>query len=106
MPDLTKANAARLTAALDKRYVFSFGESSFREAIAEGRFSRAEIGEKPSAVWDRRKFNRMDAKQQAAYERKLSTMIPAYRLYNAGCPHGSWVEAPKMVFDYFNETKL
>ena len=105
MPDLSAANAARLNAALDKRYQFAFGVSTFREAIAAGCYSHAEKGEKPSAKWDRRKFNRMDHKQQAEYQRKLDTMVPEYRLYNAGCPHGSWVEVPKMVFDYFNATQ-
>lgn len=101
MPDLSKANAARLNAALDKRYQFSFGVSTFREAIEAGKFSRAERGEKPSVQWDRRKFNRMDHRQQADYQRKPDTLVPAYRLFYADCPHGSWVEAPKMVFDYF-----
>lgn len=105
MPDLSKANEARLNAALDKRYQFSFGISTFREAIAAGRFSHAEKGEKPSVLWNRRKFNRMDHKQQAEYQRKLDTMVPAYRLLSADCPHGSWVEAPKMVFDYFNAAR-
>ncbi len=102
MPDLSKANAARLAAALDKPYPFSFGVSTFRQAIDAGKFSRAERGEKPSVQWNRRKFNRMAHRQQAEYERKLDTLVPAYRLFNSGCPHGSWVEAPKMVFDYFN----
>ncbi len=101
MPDLTKANAARLNAALDKQYRFSHGVDTLRGMIAAGRFSRAEIGETPSVQWNRRKFNRMNHAEQAEYQRKLNTMKTEYRLYNAGCPHESWVTVPKMVFDYF-----
>ena len=101
MPDLTRANEARLNAALDRRYRFTFGESSFRQAIADGRFNRAEQGTKPGAQWDRRKFNRMDGKQQAEYQRKLDSKVTVYRLYFTDCPHGSWVDAPKSVFDWY-----
>ena len=101
MPDLNAANAARLNAALDKRYAFTFGVYTFRQAIEAGRFSRAEAGHAPGVKWDRRKFNRMNHKEQAEYHRKLDTMKPEYRLYNAGCPYGSWVAAPKIVFDWF-----
>jgi hypothetical protein len=101
MPDLSAANAARLNAALDKRYRFSFGVFTFREAIESGKFSHAEQGETPSVPWDRRKFNRMGPKEQAEYQRKLNTLKPEYRLFNAGCPHGSWVAAPKIVFDWY-----
>ena len=101
MSNLTAANLARLNAALDKQYRFSFGVFTFRQAIEAGRFSRAEVGKKPSAQWDRRKFNRMDARQQAEYQRKLDTMKPAYRLLYAGCPHGLWVECPKIVLEHF-----
>ena len=100
MADLTRANAARLDAALDKPYQFSFGIATYRQAADAGRFSHCEAGTKPAVEWNRRKFNRMDARQQAEYQRKLDTMIPVYRLYNAGCPHDSFVECPKMVFDW------
>ena len=101
MPDLTAANSARLDAALDKQYRFSFGVYTFRRAIEVGRFSHADTGQVPSVQWNRRKFNRMDNRQQAEYQRKMDALKTEYRLFNAGCPQGSWVAAPKMVYDYF-----
>jgi len=106
MPDMSNANAARLNAALDKRYAFSHGVDTFRGMIAAGRFSRAEIGQTPSVKWDRRKFNRMGYAEQAEYQCKLDTMKTEYRLFNAGCPHESWVAVPKMVFDYFESQRV
>lgn len=97
---LAKANAARLNAALNKPYRFSHGIDTLGAMIERGAFARAEIGQVPSVVWNRRKFNRMDAREQADYQRKLDTMKPEYRLFNAGCPHGSWITVPKMIFDF------
>jgi hypothetical protein len=104
MSNLTAANAARLNAALDKKYRFDDGVSTLRNRIAAGRYSRAEVGQRPSVQWDRRKFNRMDSRQQAEYQRKLDTMKTIYCLFNADCPHGSWTEVPKMVFDFYQDT--
>lgn len=101
MKNLTAANFARLNAALDKQYRFSHGVDTFRNMIEEGHYSRGEIGEVPSVQWDRRKFNRMDHRQQAEYQRKLDTMKPEYRLFNKDCPHGSFCTVPKLVFDFF-----
>lgn len=103
MTTLTAANAARLAAALDKRYQFSHGVDTFRGMIKAGRFSHAEAGEAPSVKWDRRKFNRMDHRQQAEYQRKLDTMKAEYRLFYNACPHGSYCTVPKMVFDFYQE---
>ena len=104
MSDLTKANAARLDLALDKLWTFRHGIDSFRNCIAQGKFSHAEIGETPSVKWDRRKFNRMDHKQQAEYQRKLDTMVPEYRLYWAGCSMESYSAVTKSILEYFNTT--
>ena len=97
---LAKANAARLNAALNKPYRFSHGIDTLGAMIERGAFARAEIGQVPSVAWNRRKFNRMDARQQADYQRKLDTLKPEYRLFNAGCPHGSWITVPKMIFEH------
>ena len=102
MADLNKANAARLSAALDKQYRFSHGVDTFRRLIESGRFSHSEEGETPRVKYNRRKFNGMDSRQQAEYMRKCSEMKPEYRLYNAACPHGSYTAVPKMVFEWFN----
>lgn len=102
MADLSKANAARLNAALDKQYRFSHGVDTLRRLIEAGRFSHSELGETPRAQYNRRKFNGMDHRQQAEYMRKCNEMKPEYRLYNADCPHGSYTVVPKMVFEWFN----
>ena len=101
MTDLTKANEARLNAALDKKYQLSHGVDTFRGMIAAGAYSHGEAGETPSVKWDRRKYNRMDHRQQAEYSRKLDTMKPEYRLFLKGCPHWSFHAVPKMLFDYY-----
>lgn len=106
MTNLTAANNARLNSALDKRYSFSFGVFTFRQAIEAGYFSHAEKGEAPSVKWDRRKFNRMDHKQQAEYQRKLDTMKTEYRFFNAGCEHESYIIVPKLVFDWYSNKKI
>lgn len=101
MSNLTAANLSRLNAALDKKYRFSHGVDTYRGMIESGYFSHAEAGETPSVQWNRRKFNRMDGREQADYQRKLDTMKPEYRLFNKECPHGSFCAVPKMVFDWF-----
>ncbi len=96
---LDKANAARENAALNKCYRFSHGIDTLGAMIERGAFCHAEIAQVPSVKWDRRKFNRMDHREQAEYQRKLDTMKPEYRLFNTGCADGSWITVPKMVFD-------
>ena len=100
MSDLSKANAARLNAALDKQYRFSHGVDTLRGMIAAGRFSHAEAASVPRVEYNRRKWNRMNHAEQAEYERKLKEMKTEYRLIYA---HDSdcYLAAPKMVFDYF-----
>jgi hypothetical protein len=100
MPDLSKANAARLAAALDKPYRFSHGVDTLRGMIAAGRFSHAEAATVPRIEYNRLKFNRMDSRQQAEYERKLKETKTEYRLIYAA-DSDRYIAAPKMVFDYF-----
>jgi hypothetical protein len=101
MADLTKAQAARQTAALDKKYRFSHGADTFRGMIAAGKFSRAETATVPKITYSRRKFNRMDYKAQADYERRLAETKTEYRLYYAS-DSDTFCVVPKLVFDYFN----
>jgi hypothetical protein len=102
MTNLTAANAARLDAILDKKWRFSHGVDTFRDCIAAGKIGKSDQMKVPSVQWDRRKFNRMNSDQQREYQRKLDTMKTIYVLYWAGCPHGSCIEVPKMLFDWFN----
>lgn len=103
MSVLTAANAARLDKILDRKWRFAHGVDTFRNCIAAGRFGKSGQMEVPSVQWDRRKFNRMDGDQQREYQRKLDTMKTVYALFWAGCPHDSYSEVPKMLFDWFNE---
>ena len=106
MSDLTKANAARLNAALDKQYRFSHGVDTFRRMIEAGRYSHSEAGEIPRVQYNRRKFNRMDHRQQEDYMRKCNETKTEYRLYRADCPHGTYTAVPKMVFEWFNTRQV
>lgn len=97
---LTKANAARMNTALDKVYRFSDKTESFRQRIARGVYSRAESESVPRVQYNRIKFNRMDAAQQAEYEKRLKETKTEYRLIYAREPD-CYSAVPKMVHDYF-----
>lgn len=97
---LTKAMESRQSAALDKQYRFAHGVDTFRAMIDRGVFSHAEAVTVPRIYYNRVKFNRMDGKQQAEYERRLKETKTEYRLiYKADS--GLSVNVPKLVFDYF-----
>jgi hypothetical protein len=98
---LSAANQARLEAALDKKYQFAWGISTFRESIAQGRWPRAEIVQSPAVIYSRTKFNRMTChKAQAAYLKQCDTMKETYALMAHG-DAGAYTVVPKMVYDYF-----
>lgn len=101
MPDLSKANAVRLDAALDRQYRFASGTSSFRHLIETGTFSASEAADVSKITYDRSKFNRMDHKQQAEYNRRLSETKTEYRLIYSD-DADRFVVVPKIIFDWFN----
>jgi len=100
MPDLNKANAARLAAALDKQYRFSHGADTFRRMIDSGVFSHAEAATVPRVEYNRRKWNGLDARGQAEYQKKLDAIKTEYRLFYAA-DSDRFVAVPKLVFDHF-----
>ena len=100
MPELTLANAARLSAALDKKYQFSHGVDTFRGMIDGGAFAYAEAATVPLVEYNRRKWNRLDARGQAEYQKRLDATKTEYRLFRSTSPYGFTV-VPKMVFDHF-----
>jgi len=106
MTNLTAANNARLNQILDRKWIFEHGVDTFRGCVEKGLFARSEIGEVPSAKWDRRKFNRMGAIEQREYQRKLDTMKTEYRLFWAGSAHDAYSSVPKMLFDWFNKNGI
>ena len=103
MPNLTAANIARMNAALDKLYSFEgFGITSFRRLIDAGEFASATAEQEPVEYYNRIKFNRMNAKEQEAYEKRLKETKTVYRLVLAKDEARDFA-VPKMVYDYFNE---
>jgi len=96
---------ARQNAALDKRYMFLSGESSYREQIDAGVYCRAEVAEVARAQYDRRKFNRMTGAEQSEYERMLGDTKLEYRLYYADDP-GAYSRIPKLVYAYAKDSGL
>ena len=104
MTDLSKANKARANIVLDQKRQFSAGIFSFREMIDKRIFNHAEVVQVPQVRYNRRKFNRMDAKEQRDYETKLAKMKNEYRLYYAQ-DDGLFVSVPKIVFDYYQNRK-
>lgn len=89
LADLSPMQLGRLNAALDKLYRFSDGVRSLR-----AEFDRAPAIEKSEGDgmidWSRTKFNRMDYREQAAYEARLK----AKRYYYVNS-----LQVPKIVFD-------
>jgi len=93
---------ARQNAALDKRYMFSSGESSYREQIDAGVYCRAEAAEVARVQYDRRKFNRMTGAQQEAYKKRVAETKTEYRLYYAD-DSDAYSRIPKLVYAYAKE---
>ena len=87
--NLNPMNLARLNAALDKLYRWSDGVRSLRDQLNASDAIEKVVFD-GACDWNRIKFNRMDAKQQRAYEAKLA----ARRYYTIG-----GVTVPKLVFD-------
>lgn len=54
---------------------------------------------KPSVKWNRVKYNRMDGRQQEAYDKQLNTLIPAYWARNGSL----MFELNKTQFNYLLE---
>ena len=92
---LTPMQLGRLNAALDKRYNFAnAGVMTLRQFIeSKGETACKQIGDH-SASYDRRKFNRMNAKEQAAYEARLAR--PDHQFYWDDCYS---ISIPKIVWD-------
>lgn len=97
---LTAANTARQAAALDKVYRFSDVTETFRQRIERGVYAVAEAAAVPKVSYSRRKWNRMNARQQAEYERAMKETKTEYRLFYAA-DSDAFSVVPKMVFDWF-----
>ena len=100
MNNTEKMMKGRQDKALDKLYRFSDGISTFRKRIDSGVYASAECVEVHKIQYNRRKFNNMDYKEQAEYEKKLKETKKEYRLYFASNPDMMSC-ASKLVYDYF-----
>jgi hypothetical protein len=58
----------------------------------------AKIEQKHAIEWDRRKYNRMDNREQAAYEKRYNEMVDERRLYEKD---GAFWVLNKTEYDYF-----
>lgn len=101
MADLTAATEARLQKSLAQQFRFSDGIYTLGEYM-ERHAVRVDSKEVPKIEYNRHKFNRMDNRQQAEYEKKLQERKIEYRAHNAD---GSFLVIPKMVHDLY-KTKL
>lgn len=86
---LSPMQLGRLNAALDRQYRFADGVRTLRAEL-----ERAQVLEKSETDgmvdWSRTRFNRMDGREQAAYEARLK----ARRYY-----YINNVQVPKIVYD-------
>lgn len=87
--NLSPMNLARLNAALDKPYRFADGVRSLRAQL-ERMPDRTKTTGNGMIDWSRTKFNRMNDREQAAYEAGLK----ARQYFYVG-----GLQVPKMVFD-------
>lgn len=99
-------NRARTDKILQKKYNFQEGVMTRMEwiqlMVSIG--ATVKIGTKCPTRWNRTKFNRMDYKEQGAYEKKLAVRVPCYELYRPG-QESIYTEITKTEFDFFNQLK-
>lgn len=96
---MTPMMKGRQAAALDREYA---GGWTFRKWIEGGDVGGAEIKAVPKAVYNRRRFNRMDAAEQTAYEKRLAETKKEYRLFNKN-DMDTFKRVPKLVYAYYME---
>jgi CMP-N-acetylneuraminic acid synthetase len=96
--NMSAARAARTAQALDQVRRFSDATETFRQRIARGVYSRAECEQVPRVTYNRRKWNRMDHRQQKEFERKMQETKAEYRLYYTDDPD-AYTVCPKIVHD-------
>lgn len=93
---LKPVESGKLSQSLNRKYNNNGKIQSMREMIESGDYVRKEKSEQNKYEYSRTKYNRMDAKQQAEYEKKLKEKKISYRLYGKD---DSFIEVPKTVFD-------
>lgn len=97
MATLTAANEARTKKSLGKLYRFNGVVQSLQQYLDGNLFTVIDRVE-PKYEYNRHKFNAMDHREQAEYERKLDIKVTKYY---ALFTDGSMLELPKIVAEYY-----
>lgn len=100
MSNLAPAREARLQKSLARLYRFDGEIMTLQEILRDA--ASFEAKEVPKYDYNRIKFNRMDYREQAAYEEKLKQKKISYR---AKFSDESFIEIPKMVYDFYTEKR-
>ena len=100
MADITKAQEARREKTLNKQIVIDNKVLTVKQWItgvvtAGGYVDTKEV---PSIQFNRTKYNRMDYREQAEYDRKLSIMKTEYRLHDGN--NKSFWSISKTEYDF------
>lgn len=92
----------KVNAILSKKYRYEEGIMTRKEWIElmKANGATVKVGEKCPIQWNRRKFNRMDYKEQAVYNKRLEERVPCYELYRKG-ETNIFTEITKTEYDYF-----
>ena len=101
MSNLAPAREARLQKSLARLYNFDGEIMTLREILDRDAVS-FESKEVPKYEYNRIKFNRMNYREQAAYEEKLKQKKISYSAIFAD---ESSIEIPKIVYDFYKEIK-
>lgn len=96
-----QAKQAKRESILNKVFRFNEGIMSRRDwlKLMLTKDCYTKIGERSIVEYNRIKYNRMDAKQQEEYDKKLDTKVIDYRLYSK---EGSFWSITQTEFEYFN----
>ena len=93
---LTPMQRGRVEKTLSQKYNTCLGIMTLREYLESGRFTKVEKAEVPAVEWNRRKYNRMDAREQAVYEKRLDDKKTEYR---AVTDDDTFYRIPKIVYN-------
>ena len=95
---------ASLKKALDTKYNFvEWGVISYRELLEKGVFTGKRKSLENAVKFDRRKFNRMDQREQDQFIKRFNQVKTTYNLQVSD---NSSFEVSKAIFDYANVPEL
>lgn len=94
-----KPTDPRTAKALDKLWRFSWGVSTYRQALQENRFVGKYISVENAVKYNRVKYNRSGPGEQEAYEARMNVKKTVYHL---ALNDERSLEVSKLVFDWAN----